>query len=213
MLFHCIDLLKLLFCTLVREQTFWSFIDFIRHLGHYLCTIFYPIGPPKVISMCLIELAMKRKTIFRPQFGTKLCPFYDFCVGLGCHVGGHLGSTHLDMSDAILMCFIKLLIYENLHFATNFIKLSALEQKLWPSIDFDVCLGGHFGGHLGFTHLAIPEVIFMYLIELLIHENLYFATNFMKLSALEQKLWPFIVPRLDERRPFWNYANLKNATA
>ena len=133
--------------------------------------------------------------------------FISFVVCLGCHVCGHLRFTHLEMSDVILMCFIELLIYKNLYFATNFIKLSVLEQKLWPYIDFDVCLGGHFGGHLGFTHLAIPEVIFMCLIELLIHENLYFATNFMKLSALEQKLWPFIVPRRDDRRPFWNYAN------
>ena len=36
------------------------------------------------------------------------------------------------------------------------------------------------------------KVILMYSIELLICKNPYFDTNFMKLSALEQKLWAFI---------------------
>ena len=36
------------------------------------------------------------------------------------------------------------------------------------------------------------KVILMYLNELLIRVNSYFDTNFMKLSALEQKLWAFI---------------------
>ena len=86
------------------------------------------------------------------------------------------------------MYLVELIILENLYFAINFIKLSALEQKLWPFLDF----GGHLGSHLGFTHLGMPGVILMYLVELLIWENIYFATNFIKLSALEQKLWPFI---------------------
>ena len=48
----------------------------------------------------------------------------------------------------------------------------------------------------------MPEVILMCLIELLMHENLYFATNFIKLSSLEQKLWPFV----ELWRPFWKMA-------
>ena len=42
----------------------------------------------------------------------------------------------------ILMQLFELLIYKNLYFDTNFIKLSALEQKLWAFFNF--------GGHLGF---------------------------------------------------------------
>ena len=41
---------------------------------------------------------------------------------------------------------------------------------------------------LDFTNLDKPGVILMYLLELPICENLYFATNIIKLSALEQKL-------------------------
>ena len=47
------------------------------------------------------------------------------------------------------------------------------------------------------------KVILMYLIELLICKNPYFDTNFMKLSALEQKLWAFI--------GFGGHFGLKNA--
>ena len=78
----------------------------------------------------------------------------------------------------------ELLILENLYFAITFIGLSAMEQKLKPFIIF----GGHLGGHLVFTHTDMPEVILMYLDELLILENLYFATTFIELSAMEQKL-------------------------
>ncbi len=44
---------------------------------------------------------------------------------------------------------------------------------------------------LDFTNLDKPGVILMHLLELPICENLYFATNIIKLSTLEQKLWPF----------------------
>ena len=81
-----------------------------------------------------------------------------------------------------------MLIWENLYFATNFIELSFLEQKLYPFIDFR----DYFGGHLGFSQLDMPELVLMHLVEFLICENLYFATNFMKLPSIEQKLWPFI---------------------
>ena len=82
------------------------------------------------------------------------------------------------------MHLIELLKHENLYFATNFVRLSALKQKLCSFIDFGGCLGGHLGGHLGFTNLDMPEVILMCLIGLLIYENLYFAINFIQLSAL-----------------------------
>ena len=92
------------------------------------------------------------------------------------------------MSEVIVRYIVELLISGNLYFATNFIKLSAQEQNLCPFIGFD----SHLGGHLGFDHLFMSEAILMYLVELLIYENLYFATNFTKLSALEQKLCPFL---------------------
>ena len=38
----------------------------------------------------------------------------------------------------------------------------------------------------------MPEVILVHLFELLIYENLHFASNLIKLSDLEQKLWAFI---------------------
>ena len=67
------------------------------------------------------------------------------------------------------MHLIELLRHENLYFANNFIKLSAIKQMLWSFIDFGGCLGGHLcghlGGHLGFTHLDMPGVILKYLIE------------------------------------------------
>ena len=50
-----------------------------------------------------------------------------------------LNKTYLKV---ILMYFIELLIWKNLYFDTNFMKLSSLEQKLWAFIGF--------GGHLGF---------------------------------------------------------------
>ena len=78
----------------------------------------------------------------------------------------------------------ELLILEKLCFATAFLTLTAIEQKLQPFINF----GGHLGGHLEFTYLAMPEVILMHLFEMLI----YFASNLIKLSALEQKLWTSI---------------------
>ena len=81
----------------------------------------------------------------------------------------------------------ELLILENICFATAF-TLVAIEQKLQPFINF----GNHLGSHLEFQYLHIPEVILMYLCELLRYENLYFATYFIKLSAIEQKLWAFI---------------------
>ena len=74
------------------------------------------------------------------------------------------------------MCLVELLILENLYFDSDFDKLAALGQKLQPFTYF----GGHLGGHLGFTHLDIPEVILMYLVELLIYVNLYFASSFIK---------------------------------
>ena len=40
--------------------------------------------------------------------------------------------------------------------------------------------------------LEMPEVILMYLFESLTHEKLYFVSNFIKISDLEQKLWAFI---------------------
>ena len=59
---------------------------------------------------------------------------------------------------------------------------------LWPFIDFGVYLGGHLLCYLdsysGFTHLDTPEIILMYLVELPIPENLYFANNFLQLSAI-----------------------------
>ena len=45
---------------------------------------------------------------------------------------------------------------------------------------------------LDLTNKTHPKVTLMYLVKLLIFENLYFATNFVKLSVLEQKLWTFI---------------------
>ena len=86
------------------------------------------------------------------------------------------------------MCLVELLILENLYFATGFNKLSALGQKLQPITYF----GSHLGSHLGFTDLDIPEVILMCLVDLLIYVNLYFVSNFIKLSALVQKLLAFI---------------------
>ena len=63
--------------------------------------------------------------------------------------GGHLGFPHFDTADVFVMYLIESLILENLDFATNFMKLSSIEQKLWPFIGF----GGHFGGHLGFSQI------------------------------------------------------------
>ena len=77
-----------------------------------------------------------------------------------------------------------MLILENIHFATNFKKLSGLEPKIWQFIHF----GSRFGGHLEFGNFKTPEVIFMYLNGMLILENIYFATDFMKLSCLEPKI-------------------------
>ena len=71
------------------------------------------------------------------------------------------------MFEVILLLLVKLLIVENLHFA-NFIKLSALEQKVRPFIG----IGGHLGSHRRFINLHMPEDITMYLIELLIYENI-----------------------------------------
>ena len=68
--------------------------------------------------------------------------------GFGGHIGGHLEFAHLDISEVILRYLVRLLIYENVYFAINFITLSALEQKLWPFIGF----GSHLGGHLGFDN-------------------------------------------------------------
>jgi len=68
----------------------------------------------------------------------------------------------------------------------------ALEQKLRPFIDFGILLGGHIGSHLGghlvSSHLHMTLAILMYLVELLLLENLYFATNIIKLPALEQEV-------------------------
>ena len=83
---------------------------------------------------------------------------------------------------------VGLLILENLHFDTNFIMLCGIEQKLWPFIGF----GGHLGGHLEITHSDLSGFVLVFLIGLLILENLYFDTNFIKLYGLEQKLWVFI---------------------
>ena len=69
-------------------------------------------------------------------------------------------------------------------FAVNFIKLCTLQHKLWVFVSF----GSHHGGHLGFTHLEMPEVILMHFPEMLIFENLCFDSHSIKLSALEQKL-------------------------
>ena len=82
-----------------------------------------------------------------------------------------------------------MLIHENIFFATNFVKLSTLNQKLWQFINFGC---GHLGGHLVFSYVDTQEVILLYLDELLIYENIYFATNFVKLSAIKQKLWQCI---------------------
>ena len=61
---------------------------------------------------------------------------------------------------------------------------------LWLPIGFNRSLGSwiesHHGDHLGFTHLDITEVILMYLDELFILENLYFATTNIRLSDIEQ---------------------------
>ena len=93
------------------------------------------------------------------------------------------------MLEVIVKFLVELLILENLHFASNFTKLSAIEQTLWLSIGFDwslgSCIGSHLGGHLGFAHLDMTEVILMYQDELLILENLYFATIYNKLSDVE----------------------------
>ena len=62
------------------------------------------------------------------------------------YFGGHLGFWHLDTAEQLLMYLTEFLIPENPWFATIFIKLSALEPKLWTSIDH----GGHLGGHLEF---------------------------------------------------------------
>ena len=60
------------------------------------------------------------------------------------------------MPDVFVMYLVKLIILENLYFATNFIKLSAMEEMIWLYMAFDGCLGGYFGSHLGghlrFTH-------------------------------------------------------------
>ena len=106
-------------------------------------------------------------------------------MGVG-HVGSHLGFTHLDTPEAILVCLVELHICENLYFATNFIKLSALEQKIWTFIDFGSHLGCHIGSHLGFSYLDTMDVILLHIFDLLILKNLYIAANFMKLFALEQ---------------------------
>ena len=97
----------------------------------------------------------------------------------------------------------EFLILENLYVATNSIKLFALEQRVWLFINLGSLLGGHLGCHLRFTLFDMPDVFFLNLVELLICENLYFATNFIMISALEQKLRPFVV----QRWPIWNYAN------
>ena len=76
--------------------------------------------------------------------------------------------------------------YMKTYFVTSFLMLIEIEQKTF--IDF----GSHLGSHLEFAYLHMPEVILMYLFELLRYENLYFATYFIKLSAIEQKLWAFI---------------------
>ena len=79
-----------------------------------------------------------------------------------------LGFSYVDTQEVILLYLDELLICENIYFATNFVKLAVLKQKLWQFIHF----GGHLDGHLGFSHLYTSEVIFMYSIELFIHKNL-----------------------------------------
>ena len=65
----------------------------------------------------------------------------------GSHLGSHLGFTHLDMPEVILMCLVELMIlYVNLYFASNFIKLSAVVQMFQAYIGY----GGHLGRHLEF---------------------------------------------------------------
>ena len=71
------------------------------------------------------------------------------------------------MFVVILLSLVKLLIVQNLRFA-NFIKFSALEQKLRLFIG----IGGHLGSHIRFINLHMPEDITMYLIELLIYDNI-----------------------------------------
>ena len=88
------------------------------------------------------------------------------------------------MTELILLHLFKMLILENLYFTSNIIELSAFEPKLPPFINFDV----HLGGHLEFTHLDSPEVILVCLVAFLICENLYFATNFIKLADLDTKI-------------------------
>ena len=60
-----------------------------------------------------------------------------------------------------------------------------------------------------FTHLDIFELILMYVVESLIFQNLYFTCNSIKLSGLEEKIWPFIdswQPQwLPSWWPFWIY--------
>ena len=55
----------------------------------------------------------------------------------------------------------ELLIIENLYFATNSIKLFALEQELWPFVAFSGFFGDHIGCHIGFDHFDMPDVILM----------------------------------------------------
>ena len=81
--------------------------------------------------------------------------FIDF----GGYFGGHLGFTCLYMPEAISMYLIELLMCENLYIATNFMKLSSIEQKLWPFIGF----GGHFGGHLGFSQILTTSLVVKWL--------------------------------------------------
>ncbi len=45
---------------------------------------------------------------------------------------------------------------------------------------------------LDLTNKEKPRVILLYSIAMNILETIYFATNFMGLSGLEPKLWPFI---------------------
>ena len=89
-----------------------------------------------------------------------------------------------DMSEVISMYQVGFLILENLHFATDFNKLCAQEQKLYPFNDFS----SHLGGHLGFTHLDMLGVLLLYLVELLIYENLYLASNILPLISLSYLL-------------------------
>ena len=49
-------------------------------------------------------------------------------------------------------------------------------QSADPMTDFGSHLGSCLGRHLGFSHINTPgEIISLYLVELLIVENLYFA--------------------------------------